>query len=114
MHNAEMLRPGVSFRELIDGRYRQPEGYNDQHYPCMMHGLGMADEYPVLYYPDDGAFHYDGELEAGMVICVESYVGKTGGREGVKLEDQYLITEKGAENLSRYPFEEDLLGRKVF
>ncbi len=48
----------------------------------MMHGLGMADEYPVLYYPVDGEFHYDGELEPGMVICVESYVGKRGGARG--------------------------------
>jgi hypothetical protein len=31
----------------------------------------------------------------------------------VKLEQQVLITEAGAQVLSTYPFEEDLLGREV-
>jgi Xaa-Pro aminopeptidase len=47
-----------------------------------------------------------------MVICVEVYCGEKGGKEGVKLEDQVLITEDGYENLIRYPFEEKLLGRE--
>ena len=41
---------------------------------------------------------YDGALEAGMTVCVESYVGEVGGGEGVKLEEQALITEIGAES----------------
>jgi Xaa-Pro aminopeptidase len=48
-----------------------------------------------------------------MTVCVESYIGEDGGREGVKLEQQVLITETGAQALSTYPFEEDLLGREV-
>jgi hypothetical protein len=42
-----------------------------------------------------------------MAICIESYVGEAGGPEGVKLEQQLLITATGAELLSRYPFEDD-------
>ena len=38
-----------------------------------------------------------------MTVCVESYVGRHGGHEGVKLEEQVLITETGYEQLSRYP-----------
>jgi len=38
-----------------------------------------------------------------MVVCVESYVGRHGGHEGVRLEEQLLITESGSESLSRYP-----------
>ena len=48
-----------------------------------------------------------------MVICVESYVGELGGVEGVKLEDQVLITESGPIALSRYPFEETLLSHET-
>ena len=59
----------------------------------MAHGLGMADEWPVIYYPVDTHFDYEGTLEPGMVICVESYVGEMGAIEGVKLEDQVLVTE---------------------
>ena len=45
-----------------------------------------------------------------MVLCVESYVGADGGKEGVKLEQQVHVTEDGYELLSHTPFEEDLLG----
>ncbi len=41
-----------------------------------------------------------------MVICVKSYVGEAGGNEGIKPEDQVLITDTGPIVLSRYPFEE--------
>ena len=42
------------------------------------------------------------ELEAGMVLCVESYIGSEGGKEGVKLEEQVLVTEQGPELLTSY------------
>ena len=42
-----------------------------------------------------------------MTICLESYIGEAGGAEGVKLEEQVLVTETGAEVLSRYPFEDE-------
>ncbi|TIT56390.1 MAG: aminopeptidase P family protein, partial [Mesorhizobium sp.] len=45
-----------------------------------------------------------------MVLCVESYIGRLGGREGVKIEEQILITETGNPQLSRYPLDERLLG----
>ncbi len=51
---------------------------------------------------------YDGVLEPGMVVCVESYVGRHGGYEGVKLEQQVLITETGHECLSSYPLDQRL------
>ncbi len=45
-----------------------------------------------------------------MVLCVESYVAEVGGREGVKLEEEVLVTEHGIERISRFPFDETLLG----
>lgn len=38
-----------------------------------------------------------------MVISVESYIGEQGGAEGVKLEEQLLITADGAVKLSSTP-----------
>lgn len=112
-HNTELMQPGASFQSIVENRHVQPEGFGDKPYPALAHGLGMADEYPVLYYPADGQFAYDGHLQPGMVICVESYVGEVDGREGVKLENQLLITESGPVTLSTYPFEEDLLLREA-
>ena len=70
----------------------------------------MMGEYPYLYhrgdFPDAG---YDGVIEPGMVICVESYIGEEGGIQGVKLEQQVLVTETDIETLSKFPIEEALL-----
>ena len=44
-----------------------------------------------------------------MTLCVESYIGEEGGAEGVKLEQQVLVTETGTSLLSQFPFEDALL-----
>ena len=41
-----------------------------------------------------------------MTITVESYIGKKDDKEGVKLEQQYLITDHGLELMSKHPLEE--------
>ena len=56
----------------------------------------------------EGAFDY--ELEAGMVLCVEALISPEGGDFSIKLEDQVLITDNGYENLTRYRFDERLMG----
>ena len=45
----------------------------------------------------------------GMILCVESYIGTSGGHEGVKLEEQILITQDGHETLSNYPLQLEFL-----
>jgi Xaa-Pro aminopeptidase len=40
-------------------------------------------------------------FETNMVVSVESYIGEAGGPDGVKLEEQVLITDRGAVPLSR-------------
>lgn len=108
--NMQLLKPGVSFRELTERSHRLPEEYRAQRYGVIMHGVGLCDEYPSIRYPEDYAGHgYDGVLQAGMTLCVEAYVGAVGAKQGVKLEDQVLVTETGFENLTRYPFEANML-----
>ncbi|MDH3412938.1 MAG: aminopeptidase P family protein, partial [Gammaproteobacteria bacterium] len=71
---------------------------------------GLCDEYPCIYHQIDYSdMGYDGFIQEGMTVCVESYMGVSGGREGVKLEDQFLVTAKGLEPLSKYPLEIDWL-----
>ena len=52
---------------------------------------------------------YSGTLEEGMIICVESYMGAVGERNGVKLEQQVLVTSDSYEMLSGDPLEPSLL-----
>ncbi|MGH6917308.1 MAG: M24 family metallopeptidase, partial [Geminicoccaceae bacterium] len=110
-YNLELVRPGLGFRELSEKAFRLPERYAANRYSTIAHGVGLCDEYPAIYYPKDAAESgYDGVLEAGMTICVESYIGEAGGAEGVKLEEQVLVIETGCEVLSRYPFENAVFG----
>jgi len=108
--NLELVQPGLSFREFSQRSYRQPERFHALRYPCVAHGAGMCDEYPKIAYPQDwDTYGYDGVIEQGMVLCVESYVGEVDDREGVKLEEQVLVTENGYERLSTYPVEFDTI-----
>jgi Xaa-Pro aminopeptidase len=74
-----------------------------------MHAVGMCDEYPQVKPLFRSENPYDCTLEAGMVVCIESYMGPRGERDGVKLEQQVLITAEGYELLTDYPYEESLL-----
>jgi Xaa-Pro aminopeptidase len=51
----------------------------------------------------------DGEFRENMVVSVEFYAGKVGEQDGVKLEDEVLITADGPVMLSLYPYEDKLL-----
>jgi len=108
-HNIELLRPGRSFREIADAAYQLPERFVPRMNRAIAHGIGLCNEYPLIVNREffDGA--YDGVVEEGMVLCVESYVGEPGGPAGVKLEEQVLVTATGAQKLSSFPFEERLL-----
>ena len=109
-HNTALLRPGTGFREYAEACYELPRDCLAGRYSVVAHGIGLCDEYPSIVYRQDwGQAGYDGVIEPGMAMCVESYVGREGGREGVKLEQQYLVTESGPELLSRYPLEDDWL-----
>jgi Xaa-Pro aminopeptidase len=109
-HNMELIRPGVSFREYSERAWDIPDRYFANRYYLSAHGVGLTGEYPYLYHRHDYAqAGYDGVIEPGMTICVESYIGEQNGAEGVKLEQQLLVTETGNELLSKFPFETDLL-----
>lgn len=109
-HNVGLLRPGLSYRDFSRQSWKPPAPFGEQRYPLLAHGVGLCDEHPLIVPPEKWCREgVDGTFEAGMVICVESYVGRIGGTEGVKLEQQVLITEGGHEVLSTFPFEEALL-----
>ena len=110
--NMAMLRPGVNMQDLSRNTHVLDDQFQAQKYGCLMHGVGLCDEWPLIAYPDKmvaGAFDY--ELQPGMTLCVEAAVGAVGGDFTIKLEDQVLITEDGYENLTTYPFDDALMGR---
>ena len=104
-YNEQLIKPGVTFREFAEKAWQLPDNCFDNHYPCQIHGVGMSDEWPFIAYPNKDYSNGDfgGAFEENMVICVESYIGEVGKKEGVKLEDQYLITKNGLELLTNHP-----------
>lgn len=86
--------------------------FKNKKYGCLMHGVGLCDERPLMAYPDHAvAGAYDYPLEPGMTLCVEALISEEGANFPIKLEDQVLITGDGSENLTCYPFDDGLMGR---
>ncbi|MBE2274940.1 MAG: aminopeptidase P family protein [Rhodobacteraceae bacterium] len=108
-YNTRLIRPGMTLSELQAGAWPVPEEFHQNAYVCILHGVGMTDEFPRVNPVFRGPNPYDGVIEEGMVLCVESYMGAVGERDGVKLEQQVLVTADGTEPISTYPLEESLM-----
>ncbi len=102
------LRPGTQcsdiYRHALDRVSESPyaEGFMgaaDNQVRFIGHGIGLElDELPVL------AGGFDIPLEAGMIVALEPKIFFP-GRGGVGVENTYLITDSGFENLTPYPEE---------
>jgi len=110
-HNVGLIKSGVTFREIAERAWPIPEAHRDSRYYCIGHGLGMSGEFPNIPHTVPGvSYPLDGAVEPNMVLCIESYVGSEKSGQGVKLEDQLLITETGVERMSSIvPFDDRLL-----
>jgi len=104
-YNSKLIKDGLSFKEFTEKSWVLPEDYYPNRYSVMVHGIGLCDEWPAIRYPTDGG-ERSGTFQKNMTITVESYIGKVGGKEGVKLEQQYLIGENGLELMSHHPLED--------
>ena len=104
-YNEQLIKPGMTFREFAEKAWELPDNCFDNHYPCQVHGVGLCDEWPFVAYPnkDYSNGDFSGIFEENMMICIESYVGEVGGKEGVKLEDQYVVTNNGLKLMSKVP-----------
>ena len=109
-HNIELMRSGTTHREVAERSWVPPEEFQT-YQEAVGHGCGLQIEFPLLLprARADLLPYPDAELQAGMVLGIESYIGAVGGREGVKLEQQILVTDEGPLALSDYPFDAALL-----
>jgi Xaa-Pro aminopeptidase len=109
--NTALVAPGVHLRELTFNGHQLPDSYVGGRYSCRFHGVGLCDEWPLVAYPQDfveGAFDY--VLKPGMMLCVEALIGRDGGPYSIKLENQLLVTEGGVEDMTSYPWNDQLMG----
>jgi Xaa-Pro aminopeptidase len=103
-HNMALLQPGLSFAEFNAKSWQIPEAYVPYRYSLAAHGVGMADEWPVVALHPDFESNHGGQFEENMVICIESLIGEKGS-ESVKLETQVLVTAEGPVRLDSFPWE---------
>jgi Xaa-Pro aminopeptidase len=92
-------RPGASLAEL-DRLIRDgiaEAGYPGQPSHPVAHGVGARAHEPPYAHQAGG-----GTVEAGMVLAIEPGAYWNGGG-GLRLEDNFLITQDGAEKLSSFP-----------
>ena len=97
----KQLRPGLRCQDLfseIEGFLDGWEGAEFKHH--LGHGIGLdAHEVPRLN-PN-----WDDTLAAGDVIAVEPGLYRDDLRAGIRLEQNFLITDTGCERLSQFPLD---------
>lgn len=102
------VKPGANVLDVYKGFPDSPEywGYDnwgDVASYMLCHGLGLSlHELPWCYKVNDE----DSQglvFQEGMVLAVETWYGPKGGYDGVRLEENIVVTKDGYELLSKYP-----------
>ena len=105
-YNKSILKAGMEFREVAEKAWKIPDEFVDHRYGVLIHGVGLADEYPSIKHLHDYAQSgYHGRLVENMTLCVESYIGSARSGEGVKLEEQVVVCADGIRQMTRDPLD---------
>lgn len=96
-----MAKPGVHCRDLftaVDDHYRANVGHGIPHH--LGHGVGLSPhEFPHLN-P-----RWDDVLEEGDIFTCEPGLYSDALNAGLRIENQYLVTATGVQNLTPFPME---------
>jgi Xaa-Pro aminopeptidase len=107
-----MIKDGATDHDVLTKWPDSPEYWGFSDWAEVMpyavgHGLGLTLHDP----PGISAYGKamgmpPNELKEGMVLALETYAGHKGGKHGVRLEENILVTKEGYEVLSRWPIKE--------
>jgi Xaa-Pro aminopeptidase len=96
-----MAKPGVRCREIfdaVDAHFRAKRGKGIPHH--LGHGVGLQPhEFPHLN-PK-----WDDVMIEGEIFTAEPGIYDAELSAGIRIENQYLVTKSGVENLVRFPLE---------
>ncbi len=107
MPTSDHDRPG-SPPEALHDRFRSPRDHGVEIARGRAPSAGQRTIYRLAHQQIERNID---SLRPGMTPCIESTVGHVEGAEGVRLEEQVLVTESSVERLSSFPFEADLPAR---
>jgi Xaa-Pro dipeptidase len=106
----EAIKPGVTTDVIVKDWPKSPEYWGRKTWPevtplAVCHGIGLSlHEMPFFTPPMARANPV--RMEENMAIALETWVGRQGGKFGVRLEEDVLVTKDGYEVLTRFPIDE--------
>jgi len=97
----QLVRPGVRCAEVFNKAKRSLDGWQEySFFHHLGHGIGLdGHEVPRLN-P-----HWDDVFQPGDLVAVEPGLYGDQLRGGIRLEQNFLVTDVGAERLSHYPLD---------
>jgi len=70
------------------------------------HGIGLTLHDPPIISPVARSVGFPAvKIREGMVLALETWTGKRGGKDGVRLEENVLVTKDGCEVISKFPID---------
>ena len=97
----QTARAGVSCKKLYTSIFEKIDGVNGWKFPHHLgHGIGLDPHEAPRLNP-----HWDDTLQVGDVIAVEPGLYGNDLNGGIRIEQNYLVTQNGLECLSSFPVE---------
>ena len=104
LEGVELVKPGNTTADVVE-RWQEIKSTSPVHVTGVGHGIGTTlHEIPIVH---DPALETPTEFVPGMVVALEVYASQE--KEGVRLEQNLVVTDEGYEIISKLPFEENLL-----
>ena len=89
-----------------------PEYDDDIYKTCSLfqfgHSIGLT-LYEGMWISRGFSFDFPAEYKPNMYMAIETYSGKSGSEQAVRLEQDLVITDKGPVLFSLFPFDEKFL-----
>ncbi|MBP1700788.1 MAG: peptidase [Deltaproteobacteria bacterium] len=105
----EMMKPGNTSKDVAE---KFPV-YDDDKYGTVTlqqfaHSIGLT-LYEGMWISRAYSLKYPAEIKPNMYFAVETFAGHPGLEQTVRLESDLIITDKGHEFFTMFPFEEEML-----
>lgn len=97
------VKPGATTADIAS-QWNEPEDYSETTLD-FGHSVGLSTHEPPFI--TVASKKHPVKIEPNMVLAIETYAGE--GGQGVRLEENLIVTETGYEIISKFPHEEKLL-----
>lgn len=106
MGGIEAVKPGATTADVVTRwpDYRQMGALNEHEIFGLQYGHGIGVglwEFPII--SRAYSIEHPVEIEPGMVFALETYAGNEDGMDGVRLEDEVVVTPTGIEIITKFP-----------